>query len=204
MKSHILVSLIASLSLLAFSTTPSAQGAGTKAAGGKPMVVFETNQGNFTVELYPDKAPETVKNFLSYVDSGFFNGTIFHRVIPGFVIQGGGFTPDMNRKDTEAPIKNEASNGLKNSRGTLSMARTNDPNSATSQFFVNLKDNDFLDYRPGNPGYAVFAKVVDGMETVDKIAKLPTTTKGMHSDVPKEPVVVTSAKRVEAKEEKAK
>lgn len=159
------------------------------------MVVFSTNHGDFTIELYPDKAPITVENFLSYVDAGFYDNTIFHRVIPGFVIQGGGFTEDMRQKPTEAPIKNEADNGLKNERGTLSMARTSDINSATSQFFVNLKDNAFLDHGSRDFGYAVFGKVVEGMDVIDKIAKVPTGNRGMHQDVPREPVVVQSARR---------
>lgn len=162
------------------------------------MVRFQTTHGDFTVELYEAEAPETVRNFLRYVDEGFFDGTIFHRVIPGFVIQGGGFTPDMRQKPTQAPIKNEADNGLKNLRGTLSMARTADINSATSQFFVNLKDNDFLDHGVRDFGYAVFGKVVEGMDVIDKIAQVPTTTRGMHRDVPVEPVVVNSAKRKES------
>lgn len=162
------------------------------------MVVFSTNYGDFTLELYPDKAPITVENFLSYVDSGFYDGTIFHRVIPGFVIQGGGFTEDMQQKRTEAPIKNEADNGLKNERGTLSMARTSDINSATSQFFVNLKDNAFLDHGSRDFGYAVFAKVVEGMDVIDKIAAVPTGNRAGHQDVPREPVIVTSASRKQA------
>lgn len=162
------------------------------------MVVFSTNYGDFTLELYPDKAPITVENFLSYVDSGFYDGTIFHRVIPGFVIQGGGFTEDMQQKPTEAPIKNEADNGLKNERGTLSMARTSDINSATSQFFVNLKDNAFLDHGSRDFGYAVFAKVVEGMDVIDKIAAVPTGNRAGHQDVPNEPVVVKSATRKQA------
>src|SRR5690625_2031195 len=164
-----------------------------QAKGDQPMVVFSTNYGDFTLELYPDKAPITVENFLSYVDSGFYDGTIFHRVIPGFVIQGGGFTEDMQQKPTEAPIKNEADNGLKNERGTLSMARTSDINSATSQFFVNLKDNAFLDHGSRDFGYAVFAKVVEGMDVIDKIAAVPTGNRAGHQDVPNEPVVVKSA-----------
>lgn len=168
-----------------------------KTEGERPMVVFSTNYGDFTIELYPDKAPITVENFLSYVDQGFYDGTIFHRVIPGFVIQGGGFTEDMRQKPTEAPIKNEADNGLKNERGALSMARTSDINSATSQFFINLKDNAFLDHGTRDFGYAVFAKVVDGMDVIDKIARVPTGNRGMHQDVPREPVIVESAKRKE-------
>ncbi len=138
------------------------------------MIRFETTLGDFTIELFDKKAPETVQNFLKYIDSGFFDGTIFHRIVPGFVIQGGGFTEDMTQKRTQPPIKNEADNGLKNERGTLSMARTNDINSATSQFFVNLKDNDFLDHKRGNFGYAVFARVTEGMDVIDKIAAVET------------------------------
>jgi peptidyl-prolyl cis-trans isomerase A (cyclophilin A) len=159
------------------------------------MIRFETNQGSFTVELFEKEAPVSAANFLKYVEDGFFDGTIFHRVIPGFVIQGGGFTEDMSQKRTEAPIKNEADNGLKNERGTLSMARTNDINSATSQFFVNLKDNEFLDHSKGNFGYAVFGRVTDGMEVIDKIAAVETGRRRGHEDVPVEAVVVTSARR---------
>lgn len=158
-------------------------------------VLFTTTLGNFTIELYPDKAPETCENFLKYTDSGFYDGTIFHRVIPGFVIQGGGFTKDMAQKRTRPPIKNEAANGLKNKKGWLSMARTQDINSATSQFFINLKDNEFLDHGTRDYGYAVFAKVTEGMDIVDKIAKVKTTNSGRHSDVPVETVTIISAKR---------
>ncbi len=154
--------------------------------------------GDITIEFLSEEAPITTKNFLEYVDAGFFDGTIFHRVIPGFVIQGGGFTEDMNQKDTRAPIKNEADNGVKNSRGTLSMARTSDINSATSQFFINLKDNEFLDHGSRDFGYAVFAKVVEGMDVVDKIAGVKTGDRGHHSDVPMEPVVTNTARRKEA------
>jgi peptidyl-prolyl cis-trans isomerase A (cyclophilin A) len=162
------------------------------------MVKFETSLGDFTIEFFPDAAPVTVENFLRYVDDGHFDGTVFHRVIPGFVIQGGGMTADMSQKPTRKPIENEAANGLKNLRGTLSMARTNEVNSATSQFFVNLVDNAFLDHQgPRNYGYAVFGKVVEGMEVVDAIAKVRTGRKRGHDDVPLEPVVVNSARRVE-------
>lgn len=163
--------------------------------GDTPMVVFETNYGDITLEMFPDEAPVTVENFLQYVDEGFFDGTIFHRVIPGFVIQGGGFTEDMNQKETRAPIKNEADNGLKNSRGSLSMARTQQVNSATSQFFINLKDNAFLDHGTRDFGYAVFARVAEGMDVVDKIAAVSTGNRGMHQDVPVEPVIVEKARR---------
>jgi len=159
------------------------------------MVVMETSKGTITLELYPEQAPVTVENFLQYVDDGHLDGTIFHRVIPGFVIQGGGFTADMQQKPTRDPIKNEADNGLKNERGTLSMARTSDINSATSQFFINLADNAFLDHGSRDFGYAVFARVVEGMDVVDAIAQTPTGNKGGHQDVPLEPISVTSAKR---------
>ncbi len=157
--------------------------------------MFSTSLGDITIELFADKAPVTVKNFLTYVDSGFYNGTTFHRVIPGFVIQGGGFTSGMVKKDTYPPIKNEADNGLKNLRGTLSMARTSDINSATSQFFINLKDNAMLDNNPNNFGYAVFGKIVAGIEVVDKIAQVPTGNRQIYQNVPIEDVVVKSAKR---------
>jgi peptidyl-prolyl cis-trans isomerase A (cyclophilin A) len=162
------------------------------------MIKFETTLGNFTVEFFEKEAPISVANFLKYVDDGFFDGTIFHRIVPGFVIQGGGFTEDMSQKKTKAAIKNEADNGLKNERGTLSMARTNDVNSATSQFFVNLKDNDFLDHTRGNFGYAVFAKVAEGMDVIDKIAAVETERKRGFDDVPVEPVIMTAVRRLAA------
>jgi len=159
-------------------------------------LVFETTLGNFEVELFEKEAPVSARNFQDYVDEGFFDGVIFHRVIPGFMIQGGGFEPGMKQKKTKAPIKNEATNGLKNERGTLSMARTNDINSATAQFFVNLVDNDFLDHAgQSNYGYAVFAKVISGMDVVDKIAKVATTNRGGHQNVPSADVVITKASR---------
>ncbi|MEO6184922.1 MAG: peptidylprolyl isomerase [Steroidobacteraceae bacterium] len=162
------------------------------------MVRFETSLGSFTLELDAEKAPVSVENFLSYVDDGFFDGLIFHRVIPGFMIQGGGMLPDMSQKKNKAQIKNEATNGLKNDRGTVAMARTNEVNSATSQFFINLSDNDFLNHSPGNYGYAVFGKVVDGMDTIDRIAKERTSRRKGHDDVPATDVVIVSAKRVDA------
>jgi peptidyl-prolyl cis-trans isomerase A (cyclophilin A) len=162
------------------------------------MIRFETSLGDFTIELFEKEAPESVANFTRYIDDGFFDGTIFHRIVPGFVIQGGGFTEDMAQKKTKPPIKNEADNGLKNKRGTLSMARTNDINSATSQFFVNLKDNDFLDHSRGNFGYAVFAKVTEGMDVIDKIAAVETGRKKGFDDVPVETVTMKSVKRVKA------
>lgn len=168
-------------------------------AADNPRVIFETNMGTMILELYPEKAPVTVKNFLNYVDSGFYNGTIFHRVIPGFVIQGGGFDNEMEKKKNNPPIKNEADNGLRNLRATLSMARTQQVNSATSQFFINLKNNSNLDHSGQNFGYAVFAKVVKGVGTIDKIAGVKTTTKGHYQDVPAEPVMLISAKREASK-----
>jgi cyclophilin family peptidyl-prolyl cis-trans isomerase len=164
------------------------------------MVRFETSLGDFTLELDADKAPISAANFLAYVDEGFFDGLIFHRVIPGFMVQGGGFTPDMNqKKNSKAQIKNEAANGLKNKRGTIAMARTNVVDSATCQFFINLVDNGFLDHQgPGNYGYAVFGQVVDGLDTIDRIAKERTGRSKGHDDVPVTPVVIKSAKRVEA------
>jgi peptidyl-prolyl cis-trans isomerase A (cyclophilin A) len=163
------------------------------------MVRFETSHGSFTIELFPKEAPVTVENFLKYVDDGFFDGTIFHRIVPGFVIQGGGLTADFDNKETRDPIQNEAKNGLKNGRGWLSMARTSDVNSATSQFFVNLSDNAFLDHGPRDYGYAVFGRVTEGMETVDKIAKVKTGRRKGYQDAPMDDVIITSAKRVEAK-----
>ncbi len=156
------------------------------------MLKFQTSLGSFLVELATDDAPITCRNFLDYAESGHFDGTVFHRVIPGFVIQGGGLTAELKQKKTRAPIKNEASNGLKNRRGTLSMARTNDPNSATSQFFVNLRDNASLDAGRGSAGYAVFGHVTQGMDVVDKIAAVATTTRGHYEDVPVEPIVIES------------
>ena len=162
------------------------------------MIRFQTTLGDFTIELMPKEAPVTVENFERYVREEFFDGLIFHRVIPGFVIQGGGLTPDMSQKDNHAPIKNEATNGVKNERGFLSMARTNDINSATSQFFINLKDNDFLDHKPGSYGYAVFAKVVDGMDVIEQIAAVKTGRRRGHDDVPVEDVVIISAREIAA------
>jgi peptidyl-prolyl cis-trans isomerase B (cyclophilin B) len=161
-----------------------------------PRVVLETTLGNITIELDRKSAPGTAKNFLDYVAGGQFDGTIFHRVIPGFMIQGGGFTADMNQKPTAASIMNEADNGLKNERGTLAMARTSDPHSASAQFFINLKNNDFLDHKGKTPqgwGYAVFGKVVDGMDVVDRIAQVRTGNHGPHQDVPIDAVVIDKA-----------
>lgn len=165
-----------------------------------PVVLIETTSGEILVELLPDKAPETVKNFLQYVDDGFYDNTIFHRVIAGFMIQGGGLDARMNEKPTRDPVKNEADNGLKNDRGTIAMARTGDPHSATAQFFINLVDNDFLNFRePAGAGwgYCVFGRVTEGMDVVDRIAKAKTGSQGMYDDVPKELIMITGASRFE-------
>jgi cyclophilin family peptidyl-prolyl cis-trans isomerase len=167
-----------------------------------PQVEFDTSEGSFTIELHAKEAPQTVANFLRSVDEGFFDGTLFHRVIKGFVIQGGGFTADFRPKPTRAPVRNEANNGLRNLRGTLSMARTNDIHSATSQFFVNLVDNEGLDQQPGNYGYAVFGRVVSGMDTIDRIAAVATGRRGGHADVPKEDVLIRAARRASESPEK--
>jgi peptidyl-prolyl cis-trans isomerase A (cyclophilin A) len=159
------------------------------------MIYLLTNYGNIAVELFAAEAPVTVDNLLAYVDDGFYDGTIFHRVIPGFVMQGGGLTADLRQKPTRPPIANEANNGLKNERGTLSMARTSDINSATSQFFINLQDNAMLDHGVRDYGYAVFGRIADGMEVVERIASVATTSRGSHQDVPVEPVVIESASR---------
>ena len=157
-------------------------------------VVLSTNHGQITIELDAGKAPKTVENFLSYVQSGHYDGTIFHRVIDGFMIQGGGFKPGMKEKQTGEPIENEATNGLANERYTIAMARTNDPHSATAQFFINVKDNDFLDYAgPAHWGYCVFGRVTEGTEVVDKIRKVATGRKGFHDDVPVEDVIIEKA-----------
>jgi peptidyl-prolyl cis-trans isomerase B (cyclophilin B) len=161
------------------------------------VVELKTSEGKIRIELWADKAPITVKNFLGYVEEGFYNGTIFHRVIDNFMIQGGGFTADMVQKKPHQPIKNEAANGLKNENGTIAMARTNIVDSATCQFFINVKDNDSLNHRDDTPpgfGYAVFGKVIEGMDVVDKIKKVPTTTVGPNQNVPVKPVVIENAR----------
>ena len=160
------------------------------------MITIKTNKGDIKLELFEAEAPITVKNFLSYVRSGFYKNTIFHRVIPGFMIQGGGMDEKFLQKPTEKPIKNEAANQISNKRGTIAMARTQVVDSATSQFFINLVDNDFLNFRAPNPmgyGYCVFGKVVEGMDVVDKIAKVKTVSKGFHQDVPADPVIILDA-----------
>jgi len=190
---RILPSVIGLLAVLALAAT-AAQAQSPAAAN--PKVALDTSKGKIVIELYADKAPKTVKNFLTYVKAGHYNGTIFHRVIPGFMIQGGGFTPDMTEKKTRPPIPNEADNGLQNQRGTLAMARTPDPNSASAQFFINVANNGSLNFRSKTPegwGYAVFGNVVEGMDVADAIVAVPTTTKGPYGDVPVQPIVIRKA-----------
>ncbi|MDH4275310.1 MAG: peptidylprolyl isomerase [Gammaproteobacteria bacterium] len=181
------------LILAAFSTHPALSAESAK----KPVVKLQTSMGDIVLELYPDKAPATVTNFLTYVRDGFYNGTVFHRVISNFMIQGGGFTEGLSQKPTRDPIKNEANNGLSNTRGTLAMARTADPHSASAQFFINTADNTFLDYQAETTrgfGYAVFGKVISGMDTVEKIRNTPTGSKGpFPKDVPVTSVVIKKA-----------
>lgn len=175
------------------SSTEDAKQTPTGGNMSNPQIKFETSKGDFTAELYADKAPKTVANFVSYVEAGFYDGTIYHRVIPGFMIQGGGMNPDMSEKPNNAPIENEADNGLANEIGTLAMARTNDPHSATSQFFINVSNNTFLNHTSPTPqgwGYAVFGKVTDGMDVVKAIESVKTGNHGPHSDVPLEPVIM--------------
>jgi len=191
-----LVSL-AMLFVAACSGKEGNESAGAAEATSNPVVVISTTLGDFKIELYPDKAPVTVENFLGYVNSKYYDGTIFHRVIPNFMIQGGGFDALMKQKKTGPQIKNEAGNGLKNTRGTVSMARTSVVDSATSQFFVNVKDNVALDHRDATArgfGYAVFGSVIEGMDVVDKIVSVPTVQRAGHRDVPAEPITITSAK----------
>ena len=167
------------------------------AAAANPQVLIKTSMGDITLELDQEKAPKSVENFLAYADSGFYDGTVFHRVIEGFMIQGGGLTPDLQKKTTRDPIENEAKNGLKNKRGTIAMARTNAPHSATSQFFINHRDNDNLDYPSFDGwGYAVFGKVVGGMDVVDDIAAVDTTVKAGRRDVPSETIEIQSVRRL--------
>ena len=159
------------------------------------MVTMKTSLGDVQIELDADKAPITVENFLAYVDDGFYDGTVFHRVIPNFMVQGGGFDESMSQKPTRPPIENEAKNGLQNQTGTLAMARTSDPNSATAQFFINLVDNDFLNHGSRDFGYAVFARVIGGMDVVQQIAGVPTGNRGGHQNVPLDPVTIVSITR---------
>jgi cyclophilin family peptidyl-prolyl cis-trans isomerase len=165
--------------------------------GTNPVVEMKTSLGTMKIELYPDKAPKTVENFLQYAREGFYDGTVFHRVIDSFMIQGGGFTPEMTEKGTRAPIENEAGNGLKNVRGSIAMARTGDPHSASSQFFINTVDNPMLDFTAETVqgyGYAVFGQVVEGLETLDAIRKVATGSRDGHDDVPRDPVVIESVR----------
>ncbi|WP_347554061.1 peptidylprolyl isomerase [Robbsia sp. KACC 23696] len=191
-----LAATVATVALSALTFAPAAQ---AQAAGGTaiahPHVLLHTSDGDITLELYPEKAPKTVANFLAYVKEGHYGGTIFHRVIPGFMIQGGGYDANMKERATHAPIPLEAQSGLHNQVGTIAMARTSDPNSATSQFFINTVDNPNLDYpHPDGNGYAVFGRVTAGMDVVKKIEATPTTSTGMMQDVPRTPVLIESAK----------
>jgi peptidyl-prolyl cis-trans isomerase A (cyclophilin A) len=185
----------AALLCLAQATASPAAAPSPRPSPTGPVVVLETSLGRIRIGLYDEQSPISANNFVKYARKGHFNGTVFHRVMPNFMIQGGGMTPDLTEKPTDPPIRNEArTNNLRNSRGTVAMARTNDPNSATAQFFINLKDNAFLDYGIRGAGYAVFGQVLEGMEVVDKIATVATTSKGGHDDVPVTPVVITAAK----------
>jgi peptidyl-prolyl cis-trans isomerase B (cyclophilin B) len=189
---RILATLLLMLPLLAVAET--AEQAAANETKEYAQVILHTNHGAITIELFEDKAPESAKNFLQYARDGYYDGTLFHRVIPNFMVQGGGFDTDFNQKATRAPITNEADNGLENTRGTLAMARTNDPHSATSQFFINVTDNSFLNHRSKANGqtwgYAVFGQVVDGMDVVDNIRQVETGRHGFHQDVPVEPVII--------------
>lgn len=178
--------LLLCLSLLVAPLSASAGESGLP----NPQVVIKTSQGDITLRLFRDKSPVTVENFLQYVDEGFYNGTIFHRVIPNFMIQGGGMLPDMSEKETREPIVNESKNRLHNVRGTVAMARTNDPDSATAQFFINQRTNLRLDWAPGREGYTVFGEVTDGMNVVDFISTTPVQKVGPHTDVPAQPIVI--------------
>lgn len=167
------------------------------ALAANPKVELKTSMGAIVLELYPENAPKTVENFLQYVKDGFYDGTIFHRVIPGFMVQGGGFTPNLQQKPTRAVIRNEAGNGLRNAVGTVAMARTADPHSASAQFFINVAENDFLDFKSADDkgyGYAVFARVTSGMDVVERIVKVPTSTVGPHQNVPRQPVLIERAR----------
>ena len=197
--SALMVALLGGIALLVLGCSAEVDAGGEgEVGGGNPVVVIETSMGTIQAELFADAAPRTVENFLQYVEESFFDDTIFHRVMDGFMIQGGGFDPDMKQKPTRAPVVNEAGNGLKNVTGTLAMARTNDVNSATAQFFINVADNDFLDHRDTSRqgfGYAVFGKVVKGMDVVNAIKGVPTHTVGHFENVPREPVIIKSVRR---------
>ncbi|MBF6058437.1 MULTISPECIES: peptidylprolyl isomerase [Thiomicrorhabdus] len=195
MKRRLFLSLFSGLVGLMFMSSTWAE-----TTSKNPQVLLETNKGNILIELYPDKAPKTVENFLRYVNEGFYDGTIFHRVIPNFMIQGGGFTPDLQKKPTHDPIMNEADNGLRNRIGTVAMARTSDPHSASAQFFINVAQNSFLDFREKTPrawGYAVFGRVIQGMKTVNKIRVEKTGYRNGMGDVPAETVEIVKARQVQ-------
>jgi cyclophilin family peptidyl-prolyl cis-trans isomerase len=191
------------LPLLCLALVPACS---TGPSGPNPVVVIDTSMGPVKIELFQDKAPITVKNFLEYVDSKHYDGTIFHRVIPTFMIQGGGFEPGMRQKNTGPAIRNEAGNGLSNTRGTLAMARTSQPNSATDQFFINVRDNTFLDRAQAQDkvGYAVFGKVIEGMDVVERIKEVPTANRGGHEAVPVEDVIIKSIRRASSDEKQEK
>ena len=196
------LALVLAQAAAAPAAPPAAEPAPKPAPSG-PFVAFEVAQGRtvfgtITIALKPERAPISVRNFLKYVRSGYYEGTVFHRVIQGFMVQGGGFTPALEEKATQGSIRNEARNGLRNSRGTVAMARKNDPDSADSQFFINLRDNHRLDYGIGGAGYAVFGEVIEGMDVVDKIAMVPTATRGMHENVPQMAVVIRNVREVKA------
>ena len=189
-----MISLLLTMSLMITFNNFATSKDETDMQGKHPIVILKTSKGEIKLELYEDKAPISVKNFLQYVNEGFYNHTIFHRVINGFMIQGGGFDTDMKQKPAHAPIKNEADNGLSNKAGTIAMARTSDVNSATAQFFINVVDNPMLDFKSkSNYGYAVFGKVIAGMDVVDQIKKAKTGSKAGHQDVPLEPIEITEA-----------
>ena len=198
MRSILTVSLVSSVALMAVATEACAQA--SRPEKGTPKVELQTSMGNIVVELDSAKAPKSVENFLKYVDAKQYDGTIFHRVISNFMIQGGGFTPDMRKKETRAPIMNEADNGLKNLRGTIAMARTGDPHSATAQFFINVTNNSFLNHRSKDArgwGYTVFGRVVSGMDVVDKIRNAPTGAKGpFRKDAPQQDITILKARRM--------
>ena len=186
--------------LLALILTPAALAA-------NPKVEFKTSLGTVVIDLYPENAPQTVDNFLQYVKDGFYDGTVFHRVIPGFMVQGGGFTRNLQQKPTRPAIRNEAGNGLRNAVGTVAMARTKDPHSATAQFFINVADNDFLDFKSPDEngyGYTVFGRVSAGMDVVQKMLQVPTATTGPHQNVPRTPIVIESTRLIEAAPAKSK